>query len=152
MRPLPTKAEYRKRFWSKVNKSGDCWVWTDALDGGGYGGIQIGGRNGKRVSAHRYAYEDLVGSIPEGLDLDHLCRNRACVNPKHLEPVTRRVNLLRGVGIPARNAKATVCSRGHEFTETNTYFYEYNGNMRRQCRECNNLQKYRKYHKDKDGS
>lgn len=84
------------RFWSKVDKRGadDCWLWTGALTTG-YGRFHVA-VGVPLVLAHRFAYEALVGRIPRGLDLDHLCRVRACVNPAHLEPVTRRNNLMRG--------------------------------------------------------
>jgi len=85
------------------------------------------------MAAHRFAYEALVGPIPEGLKLDHLCRNRACVNPDHTEPVTDRVNTLRGFGPTAMNARATHCSEGHEFTDENTYL---NQSGSRVCLTC----------------
>jgi len=128
------------RFWSKVDKSGlvpdarpdlgPCWLWT-ASRSGGYGRFSIG--DGK-VQAHRFAYELLVGEIPDGLDLDHLCRVRHCVNPTHLEPVTRRVNTLRGLTIPAAHVAKTHCPQGHEYSEANLYR---EGNRRR-CRVCHN--------------
>ena len=71
-----------------------CWVWLGAKMRNGYGQLVVGGVH---YAAHRYAYQELVGAIPAGLDLDHLCRNRACTNPDHLEPVTRSENLLRGL-------------------------------------------------------
>jgi hypothetical protein len=85
-----------QRFWRHVVRDPDteCWEWTAARKNGGYGSFAIGKGN---VYAHRFAYEMLVGPIPEGLELDHLCRNRGCVNPDHLEPVTRQVNVLRGL-------------------------------------------------------
>lgn len=75
-----------------------CWEWTATVNVNGYGSTQLGGRKGKRVYAHRLSYEAYKGSIPEGLDLDHLCRNRKCVNPDHLEAVSRKINAHRGDG------------------------------------------------------
>src|SRR5690606_14050374 len=118
------------RFWKKVEPTGFCWKWTGGLNPGGYGRFSVGGRC---VAAHRFAYEALVGPIPEGLVLDHLCRNRACVNPDHTEPVTDRVNTLRGFGPSALNARATRCSEGHEFTDENTYL---NQSGSRVCLTC----------------
>jgi hypothetical protein len=113
------------RFWSHVDASGgpdSCWMWTASKENG-YGQFWAEGRNWK---AHRYAYEKEVGPIPKGLDLDHTCHtsacklvkdcpHRACVNPAHLEPVTRQVNLLRGNTLTARQAKLTHCPRGHSY-------------------------------------
>jgi hypothetical protein len=84
-----------RRFWRHVVRDPDteCWEWTAARKNGGYGSFAIGRGN---VYAHRFAYEMLVGPIPGGLELDHLCRNRGCANPDHLEPVTRQINVLRG--------------------------------------------------------
>lgn len=102
------------RIWSKVARvPSGCWQWTAGLDRDGYSAISF---QGKRQGAHRVFYAELVGPIPSGLQLDHLCRNRACVNPGHLEPVTKRVNTLRGLGPPARNARKTRCPEGHQYT------------------------------------
>lgn len=120
-----------KRFWDKVNKTDNCWEWIGAKTSSGYGNFLW---NGKNVTAHRKSYEILVGNVPEELDLDHLCRNRSCVNPSHLEPVTRRENLLRGETIPAKHAKKTHCPKGHEYTEDNTYIYKKTNS--RHCIKC----------------
>lgn len=109
-----------ERFWGKVDKSGPvsqncpelgpCWNWTGNKTGPeGYGRFYPGGKTG--VLAHRFAYQLLTGTIPEGLVIDHLCRNRACVNPSHLEPVTHRVNTLRGEAPAAQWAKRDCCHR-----------------------------------------
>lgn len=98
IQPLPRKTLW-ERFWEKVDASGDCWVWVGARKDNGYGHIFLEKRedgSSKTGLAHRVSWELLVGEIPEGLDLDHLCRNRACVKPDHLEPVTRSINLRRG--------------------------------------------------------
>lgn len=97
---------------------GPCHLWTGALSHG-YGYIRIGDRP---MPAHRYAWEREHGPVPDGLELDHLCRTPACVRPSHLEPVTHRVNSLRGESPPARNARMTHCHRGHPFDEENTYW------------------------------
>src|SRR3990167_5306610 len=109
-----------KRILEKFsfNASG-CWIWTASLNRpNGYCSVQFAGR---RQTAHRVLYEILRGPIPQGLTLDHLCRNRQCVNPWHCEPVTIRVNAMRGVGISAVNAQKTHCYKGHPFTVENTY-------------------------------
>ena len=121
----------RDRFWAKVDRSGDCWEWTAGKNVGGYGRFTLTGSD-TNVAAHRYAYEDELGPIPEGMDLDHLCRNRACVRPSHLEPVTNKVNVLRGVAPTADNARKTHCPEGHEYSPENTRIYR----GYRYCRTC----------------
>lgn len=123
----------RIALWTRKDEGSGCWVWTGRTRGsrgGEYGDLVIDGR---RVAAHRAAYEAAVGPIPDGLVIDHLCRNRLCCNPEHLEPVTPRVNVLRGDTIVARNAAKTHCQRGHAFDEANTIRTPDN---RRRCREC----------------
>lgn len=134
------------RFWEKVDTSGGddaCWLWTASLDGRGYGQFGVKREtDGKYIPrrAHRIAYELLGGTIPDGLDLDHLCRVRACVNPAHLEPVTRQENLLRGQTLAAENAVKTHCPRGHALTAENTNVRpgDNPGMVKRTCRTCTN--------------
>lgn len=129
----PRGLSEQERFWRYVEKTDSCWLWTGACNQGGYG--QFHGKN-HRGQASRFAYQFKVGEIPNGLDLDHLCRNRICVNPDHLEPVTRRTNLLRGIrrlqGVGLRGRSVTVCPAGHVYDEPNTYVYH----GRRSCRTC----------------
>lgn len=103
-----------ERFWASIDRSGDtsgdCWVWTGSRTSEGYGRLLV---FGVHYTAHRVSYELHHGPIPDGLVLDHLCRNVSCVNPDHLEPVTDAENVLRGEGSPARNARKTYCKRGH---------------------------------------
>lgn len=124
------------RLLSKVrfDESG-CWQWTAATHHG-YGrfGVRAGLDFWPVVPAHRASYVLLHGPIPCGLVLDHLCRNRGCVNPDHLEPVTHQINILRGNGAPARHATKTHCIHGHPFDEANTYIKANGG---RDCRTCN---------------
>lgn len=119
-----------ERFWAKVNRTETCWLWTATGTPKGYG--QFSPSGSRQVYAHRYAYELLVGAIPDGLTIDHLCRNRRCVNPAHLEPVTRGENTLRGTSPSAINARRTHCANGHAFTEENTY----REGTKRRCRAC----------------
>lgn len=120
------------RFWSKVDFDGPdgCWLWRATLDTAGYGRFRAAEAR-SMVSAHRRAYMRLVGPIPEGLVLDHLCRVRNCVNPAHLEPVTHEENCRRGEN--AQRDK-THCPQGHPYDEANTYIYPSDG--RRACRRC----------------
>lgn len=118
-----------------------CWLWTGAQGGGGYGSAW----NGQRLTtAHRAVYEFYVGPIPDGLSLDHLCRVRLCVNFRHVEPVSHRVNCLRATGVSALNAKLAACPRcGGEY-ETRVY-----GRRRyRFCRACDNAASRRRYAAD----
>lgn len=122
-----------ERFWEKVHRTDDCWLWTAALDAKGYGFFR-----GEPIStrAHRVAYTLTVGPIPKGLELDHLCRNRACVNPAHLEPVVHRENVLRGDAGLARarlESAKTHCPQGHPYDDINTYR---RSTGHRTCRSC----------------
>lgn len=108
---------------------GACWPWYAFIDPQGYG------RHGRTSMAHRVVYEALVGPIPEGLQLDHLCRNRSCVNPAHLEPVTMHENIVRGASPFARNYRKVYCKRGHLFTPENTRL---NKKGWRTCKTCAN--------------
>lgn len=139
------------RFAEKIalTDSG-CIEWIGGLNGVGYGQFYAGrtslAETGKTY-AHRWSYEYHVGPIPEGLHLDHLCRNRACVNPEHLQPVTVRENLLRGEGPSAVNAEKTHCPKGHPYSGDNLYVYP-TSNIRR-CRECGRQQCRARYYAKK---
>lgn len=128
-------------FWTKVDFGegvNGCWLWTGARTGG-YG---VFGFDGGTVVAHRAAFYLCVGPIDQGLELDHLCRVRRCVNPEHLEPVTRRENLRRSpLALPAKNALKTECKHGHAFTEENTYI----GKNGRNCRKCHAIRELARY-------
>jgi len=130
-----------ERFWAKtrIEDRGyktPCLTWTAYVQPNGYGKF---GWRGKSVGAHCVAYEARHGELPKRIDgdravLDHLCRNRDCVNVDHMELVTNRINILRGQTIMAANAAKTHCSRGHEFTADNTYINPTSGS--RHCRIC----------------
>jgi hypothetical protein len=119
-----------ERLWARVDRTEACWTWMGNVSNGGYGQINNGGR---LVMVHRLAYELLVGPIPLGLQLDHLCRNRRCVNPAHLEPVTQQENIRRG-NSGQKNAARTHCPDGHPYDESNTYLSP--GSKSRTCRTC----------------
>lgn len=123
---LPSSATMADRFERFVRRTPTCWLWTGYLKPNGYGSIWDGTR---KVYAHRYAYELHRGPIPAGMQIDHLCLNKACVNPEHLEVVTQRTNLLRATGSPAENARKTHCPRGHEYDGVNN-------RGERVCRTC----------------
>jgi len=120
------------RLWERVDADGPCWLWTGPIDPNGYGRIHFSGRN---LYVHRAVYELLVGSIPDGLECDHVCRVRRCCNPDHVEPVTHAENSGRSpiMGAPT----STHCKRGHPFDDANTRIT----GKGRVCRACARLMK-----------
>lgn len=125
----------RELFMAKVlvEPSTGCWIWQGRINPNGYGQLT---RKRTSLYAHRYAYESMVGEIPIGTELDHLCRVRSCCNPAHLEPVTRQVNSLRGIGpglTTLRKFTVQHCKKGHEFTADNTRWTKTGW---RRCRQC----------------
>lgn len=120
-----TREDY---FFRHVTEDGNgCWIYTPVNPVTGYAQFNTVGENRPTELAHRWSYEHFIAPIPEGLEIDHLCGNRACVNPWHLEPVTHRVNALRGVG------SRETCVNGHLYDEENTHI---RSNGHRQCRTC----------------
>lgn len=123
-----------------------CWLWTGATNPNGYGIFRK--TTDRNIVAHRFSYESFVCEVPNGLELDHLCRVRCCVNPDHLEPVTRSENTRRGIAAGNglrkhhdRRSSAPTCIHGHPFTGTNVGF---KNDGRRRCRECDRI-RARKY-------
>lgn len=135
--PSPRKAigmTPTERFWTKVEKRGsyECWPWLGSLTYKGYGQFMLTRR--QMVPAHRFAYESMIGPIPDDLTIDHLCRNKPCCNPIHMQPVTRGENARRGnLGL-----RRTVCYHGHPMTPENTVYWGTNrhGRPDRRCRTC----------------
>jgi hypothetical protein len=122
-----------ERLLAKTDRSGECWLWTAGKQTHGYGTVW---HKGRKCLAHRVAYELLVGPVPGGLELDHLCRVPACVNPDHLEPVTHAENGRRGNAGHINRSK-THCPQGHAYDAANTYVRRSGG---RHCRECRRRQ------------
>lgn len=126
----------QQRFWARVEITPTCWLWRGGRNCYGYARLTLPDKT--QIFAHRYAYESLVGPIPDGLELDHVkdrgCTNRHCVNPAHLEPVTHKENNRRSESPSAKNARATHCMHGHAFTPENTHITKTGG---RSCRACN---------------
>lgn len=120
-----------ERFESKIEwiPFSTCWWWNGSIESNGYGRFKAGGR---KWSPHRLAYEHWNGQLKDGLEIDHLCRNRSCVNPAHLEQVTHRENSRRGLS-GRFNAEKINCSKGHPFSAENTRFND----NRRICMTCN---------------
>lgn len=142
-----------ERFWAHVDADGDCWEWVGTRDRRGYGKFRV---HYTWWYAHRFAWENLVGPIQESLVIDHLCKNKSCVNPDHLEPVTTGENTRRGIaGLHAAlsASKITHCPNNHAYTEENTIYNTYG---HRACRTCKNegqrRGRQRRKMRDKDGS
>lgn len=133
MNALPTRL--RDKF--AVNESG-CWDWRAAKNAWGYGLLNIKGHSSKR--AHRVFYELFVGEIPEGLVIDHLCKNRSCVNPAHLEAVTQKENLMRGDAPTSKNARKIFCLKGHLLSGANLLVEKHREKgEKRTCLTCRRL-------------
>lgn len=129
------------RFWRSVDKTeGGCWPRRLSKNGSGYG--CFGGNDGRRWGAHVFAYVEARGAVPDGLELDHLCRNRARVNPSHLEAVTKSENVRRGTSVFADQAKRTHCPKGHPYDEANTLRYD----GLRYCKICRKAQAKKRAH------
>jgi HNH endonuclease len=122
-----------ERVWRYVTVAEGCWLWTGCLSTAGYAKIGKGSRGEGWIGAHRVVYEALVGPIPDGLVIDHLCRNRACVNPAHMEVVTQCENTLRGESPMAQQKRRTHCPEGHAYTPDNTVVDKQG---KRRCRTC----------------
>ncbi len=139
---------HEERFWSRVDKTQTCWNWIGGLNHAGYARIRV---NGRARMAHAWAYEQKNGAVPSGLELDHLCRNRRCVNPAHLEPVTHTTNIQRGAGRAPTNARKTRCRNGHAFSVDNLVTSDLKYGQRR-CRTCwNKYQRQRRTEKRLNG-
>ena len=127
-------------FWAKVDKTGICWEWTATKLHNGYGQFHL---NGKTKLAHRISYEIKWGKIPDGLQLDHLCRTRGCVNPDHLEAVTQKVNEQRGLAV------ITHCPKGHKYTPDNLCKQVGRRATWRKCKTCSQTECREYYYKKK---
>lgn len=128
-----------QRFWSRLEKTSTCWIWKGAI--WGHHGPQYGriSYRGAWVQAHRFSYELLVGPIPKGLTIDHVCKNTLCVNPLHLRPLSLADNIRRGVGTGTENwnGRKTQCPRGHPYSGENLYIGKSpDGYIRRFCKTC----------------
>ena len=130
-----------ERFWSMVEPTGFCWNWIGPEKPNGYGVFYA---DNARTPAHRWSYLALVGDYDRSLDLDHLCRNRRCVNPDHLEPVTRAENLRRGFG----HGSETHCPSGHQYDAHNTYRY----GTTRVCKTCKRARSRERYWATKEAA
>ena len=136
-----------ERMWNFISPepNSGCWLWEGGISQDGYALVWANGTGGK---AHRMIYEEMRGPVPDGLQLDHLCRVRFCVNPDHLEPVTQQENVNRGLGSTQNRVR---CVNGHDYTEENTVRLK---NGYRKCRTCSNSlsRKYNRLRSKKDGS
>lgn len=149
--PSPKISELERISGRIARADSGCWTWLGYKDPHGYGSAAIGG---KMYRAHRILYTLVKGKIPDGLHLDHLCRNPSCVNPDHLEPVTAKENTARGTwhdGVMAMHQARTHCKNGHEFTPENTIwrYKPSSGNQTRHCRTCCNEWSKKYYYQKK---
>lgn len=140
----PKRRPALERFHAQVEKTEACWNWIGAKQSGGYGRFNAdGGRGGRVVLVHRWAYEQFVGPIPDDMTIDHLCRNTPCVNPDHMEVVTREVNSWRA----NTNKDKTHCQHGHELTPDNVYIAPSRPTTR-DCIKCRKARRRARYERD----
>lgn len=134
-KPIEVDGPLPDRIWNRitVNSETGCWESTLSLNAQGYTQVRWKGRT---MRLHRLIYTHLVGPVPLDIHLDHLCRNRACCNPRHIEPVSGRENVMRGDGFASVNANKTHCPRDHEYDARNTY---HDSTGARRCRQCARL-------------
>ncbi len=134
--PPSYKVKLEPRFWEKVAVGGtdECWPWRAYINPKGYGSFEVcfNGR-AQGIEAQRLGWQIVNGDIPVGATIDHLCRNRACVNPAHMEAVSTKENVLRGVGLTAMNKRKTHCPNGHPYSHANTHVRTRGS---RECRTC----------------
>ncbi len=151
----PRRPTERERFESKIlRRASGCWEWAGShFKETGY---TIFNRKSRKdgiwrpTTGHTFSYETYVGQIPSGTNIDHLCRNRGCVNPEHLEAVTPQVNMLRSEAPSAISVRTNKCYRGHDFTPENTYTKNRDGRPKRECRECQRARERKRVRRRKD--
>lgn len=140
----------RIEYLSMPEPNSGCWIWMGSLDHNGYGkaGAYINGVREKESLAHRFSYREFVGAIPHGMHVDHICRNRACVNPQHLQVLSHLENIRRAdCSSGHRNTKKTHCPKGHEYSEDNTIIEKGKNRPWRKCRICTNAAHMARYHR-----
>lgn len=151
-RPIAPLVRFERLYSPEPNTG--CWLWLGSWNKLGYGRFGPGGGATRPVWAYRWAYEHFKGPVPAGLDVDHRCRVRCCVNPDHLEAVTHRVNLLRGQTLASAAALQQTCRAGHPFDDANTYRYREGTkgarNGWRKCRTCDRLNHQRRRDREND--
>lgn len=139
-----------QRLFGKIEVVGECWEWRGSLSWDGYGYAHLTIAKGKyaNLRAHRLFYQLLIDDIPKGLQCDHVCENRSCVNPMHIELTTPNINNSRSLSPTAINKVKTHCASGHEFTDANTYLHITATKRERQCRMCRKIAQWKRsgYH------
>lgn len=144
-----TTAEYKLLFWSKKSEGSECLLWTGSVDRCGYGKFMSADMRGETL-VHRAAYKIWCGAIPDGLEIDHKCRVRNCINPSHLRAVTHAKNVsFADYKTTHRNSVKTHCKRGHEFDRSNTIIEFSASGAARKCRECRKIARNKRYIKAK---
>ena len=142
----PQKKPIEERLWNRINKGSSCWLWLGPLDARGYGAIGEGGRGGRVLKVHALVYRLLIGPTLPGTELHHKCHNKACCNPEHIEPLTKREHLSRHLRkFKGGSKRHSHCKHGHPFDEANTYMWK----GQRTCRVCNLRHTHNRRHNPK---